>query len=105
MIIAHPVLSAPAINQLAFAPESDVPDLAPILFIIIACGAISGFHSLASSGTTVKQMDNETDTLPVGYGAMITESFLAVLVIVAVGAGLGMGLEADGEVSDRPGGL
>jgi carbon starvation protein len=72
--------------------------MAPILFIIIACGAISGFHSLASSGTTVKQVDRESDMLPIGYGAMITESLLAVLVIVAAGAGLGMGLEADGEV-------
>ncbi len=98
VIIAHPPLSAPAINTDAFLPGADVPDLAPILFIVIACGAISGFHALASSGTTVKQINNEMDTLPVGYGSMITESFLAVLVIVAVGAGLGMGLEADGEV-------
>ncbi len=98
VLIAHPVLAAPAINQAAFAPGSDVPDLAPFLFIIIACGAISGFHSLASSGTTVKQVDKESDTLAVGYGAMITESLLAVLVIVAAGAGLGMGLEIDGHV-------
>ncbi len=98
IIIAHPLISAPAINQAALAPESDVPPMAPILFIIIACGAISGFHSLASSGTTVKQVDRETDALPIGYGAMITESLLAVLVIIAAGAGLGMGLEADGEV-------
>jgi len=93
--VAHPEFSAPAINQTSFQPGSDVPDLAPILFIIIACGAISGFHSLASSGTTVRQVENELDTLPIGYGAMITESFLAVLVIVAAGAGLGMGLETD----------
>lgn len=98
IIVAHPVLTAPAINSEAFLPDADVPDLAPILFIVIACGAISGFHSLASSGTTVKQINNEKDTLAVGYGAMITESFLAVLVIVAAGAGLGMGLESDGEV-------
>jgi carbon starvation protein len=98
VIIAHPPLSAPAINEDAFLPGADVPDLAPILFIVIACGAISGFHALASSGTTVKQLNNEMDTLPVGFGSMITESFLAVLVIVAAGAGLGMGLEADGEV-------
>jgi len=98
IIVAHPALTAPAINSSAFLPDSDVPDLAPILFIVIACGAISGFHSLASSGTTVKQVDNEKDTLLVGYGAMITESFLAVLVIVAAGAGLGMGLETQGEV-------
>ncbi len=95
IFISHPDFSAPAINEAAFAPGSDVPDLAPILFIVIACGAISGFHSLASSGTTVKQVNNELDTLPVGYGAMITESFLAVLVIIAVGAGLGMGLDTE----------
>ncbi|MEA3460853.1 MAG: carbon starvation protein A [Bacteroidota bacterium] len=96
IFVAHPVFSAPAINESAFLPGSDVPDLAPVLFIVIACGAISGFHSLASSGTTVKQVDNEMDTLPIGYGAMLTESFLAVLVIVAAGAGLGMGLETEG---------
>ncbi len=97
IFVAHPDFSAPAINESAFAPGSDVPDLAPLMFIVIACGAISGFHSLASSGTTVKQVDREQDALPIGFGAMITESFLAVLVIVAAGAGLGMGLEADGE--------
>jgi carbon starvation protein len=94
--VAHPDFAAPAINESAFQAGSDVPDLAPVLFIVIACGAISGFHSLASSGTTVKQINSELDTLPVGYGAMITESFLAVLVIVAAGAGLGMGLDTEG---------
>ena len=98
IIIAHPVISAPALNHEAFDPESDVPRMAPMLFIIIACGAISGFHSLASSGTTVKQIDKEADMLPIGYGAMITESLLAVLVIIAAGAGLGMGLESDGDI-------
>jgi carbon starvation protein len=97
-VIAHPRLSAPAINQDAFGAGSDVPDLAPLLFIVIACGAISGFHSLASSGTTVKQLNREEDALPVGYGSMLTESFLAVLVIVAAGAGLGMGLHDGGEM-------
>lgn len=96
IIVAHPVISAPVINDSAFAPGSDVPELAPLLFIVIACGAISGFHSLASSGTTVKQVNNEKDTLPIGFGAMLTESFLAVLVIIAVGAGLGMGHEVNG---------
>lgn len=98
VVIAHPEITAPVINQDAFKPGSDVPDLAPLLFIVIACGAISGFHSLASSGTTVKQLNNEKDAFPVGYGSMITESFLAVLVIVAAGAGLGMGLNDDGEI-------
>lgn len=98
IVLAKPEIVAPAINETAFQPGSDVPDLAPILFIVIACGAISGFHSLASSGTTVKQVNDERDTLPIGYGAMITESFLAVLVIIAAGAGLGMGMDSDGRM-------
>ncbi|MFC2098425.1 carbon starvation protein A, partial [Bacteroidota bacterium] len=98
LIVAHPQITAPAINQSAFAEGSDVPDLMPVLFITIACGAISGFHSLASSGTTVKQVDREKDTLFIGYGGMLWESFLAVLVIMAVGGGLGLGLEKDGVI-------
>ncbi len=98
LFVAHPVITAPAINDAAFAAGSDVPDIMPILFITIACGAISGFHSLASSGTTVKQVDREKDTLFIGYGGMLWESFLAVLVIMAVAGGLGLGLEKDGQV-------
>ncbi len=98
IFVAHPVITAPAINHAAFADGSDVPDLMPVLFITIACGAISGFHSLASSGTTVKQVDREKDTLFIGYGGMLWESFLAVLVIMAVAGGLGLGLEKDGQV-------
>jgi carbon starvation protein len=56
----------------------------PLLFITVACGAISGFHSLVASGTTVKQVPRESDCRRIGYGAMVTESFLAVLVLVAV---------------------
>jgi carbon starvation protein len=92
ILIAHPVLSAPAVNPAAFAEGSDVPSLAPVMFIVIACGAISGFHSLASSGTTVKQVDKEEDSLFIAYGSMLTESFLAVLVLMAIGGGLGIGL-------------
>ena len=63
----------------------------PFLFITIACGAISGFHSLVSSGTSAKQVRNEKDALFVGYGSMLIEGILAVLVIIAVAAGIGMG--------------
>jgi carbon starvation protein len=56
----------------------------PILFITVACGAISGFHSLVASGTTVRQIGRESDCRRIGYGAMILESLLAVLVLVAV---------------------
>lgn len=74
------------------------PPMIPFLFITIACGAISGFHSLVSSGTTAKQIRSEKDSLFVGYGSMITEGALAVLVIIAVGAGIGMGhLTGDGQ--------
>ncbi len=61
----------------------------PALFITIACGAISGFHSLAASGTSSKQCNTESDAKRIGYGAMLTEGLLAVLVLIAIGAGLG----------------
>ncbi len=98
LVVAHPVITAPGINPQAFSPGSDVPALMPILFITIACGAISGFHSLASSGTTVKQVDRENHTLFIGYGGMLWESFLAVLVLMAVAGGLGLGLEKEGNL-------
>jgi len=98
LIVAHPVITAPAINPAAYAADTDIPGLMPLLFITIACGAISGFHSLASSGTTVKQVNKEKDTLFIGYGSMILESILAVLVLMAIAGGLGMGLEKDGVV-------
>lgn len=73
------------------------PPLWPFLFITIACGAISGFHSLVSSGTSAKQVRSEDDALFVGYGSMLLEGSLATLVIIAVAAGIGMGYEHNGE--------
>ncbi len=67
------------------------PPIIPFLFVTIACGAVSGFHCLVSSGTSSKQLRCETDAHAVGYGSMLLESFLAVLVIVAVAAGIGLG--------------
>jgi len=58
-------------------------DLVPFLFITIACGAISGFHSLVSSGTTPKLLDKETDARFVGYAGMLMESFVAVMALIA----------------------
>ena len=78
---------APAIQT---APAK-APPMWPFLFITIACGAISGFHSLVSSGTSAKQVRYETDSLFVGYGSMLMEGALATLVIIAVSAGIGMG--------------
>ena len=71
-------------------PEG-APPILPFLFVTIACGAVSGFHCLVSSGTSSKQLRCETDAQPVGYGSMLLEAFLAILVIVAVGAGIGLG--------------
>ncbi len=70
---------------------ADAPPMMPFLFITIACGAVSGFHCLVSSGTSSKQVDCETDAQYVGYGAMLLEGALAVLVILACCAGMGMG--------------
>ncbi|MFW5639620.1 MAG: carbon starvation protein A [Thermodesulfobacteriota bacterium] len=78
---------APAVR---LSPEQS-PPMWPFLFITIACGAISGFHSLVSSGTSAKQVRNEQDSLFVGYGSMLMEGALATLVIIAVSAGIGMG--------------
>ena len=58
--------------------------LFPILFVTIACGAVSGFHSLVSSGTASKQVKNEKSMLPVSFGAMLMESMLAIIALIAV---------------------
>ena len=71
---------------------ADAPPIWPFLFITIACGAISGFHCLVASGTSSKQVANECDAQYVGYGAMLLEGALAVIVILACCAGVGMGL-------------
>ncbi len=78
---------APAVR----ANPPGAPVLIPFLFITIACGACSGFHCLVSSGTSSKQIKCETDAQFVGYGSMLTEGFLAVIVILACVAGLGLG--------------
>ena len=85
---------APALEM--FAPllelhPKNAPPVVPFLFVTIACGAVSGFHCLVSSGTSSKQLRCETDARAVGYGSMLLEAFLAVIVIVAVGAGIGLG--------------
>lgn len=83
---------APAVQ---LSPK-EAPPLWPFLFITIACGAISGFHSLVASGTSAKQVRSESDSLFVGYGSMLVEGALAILVIIAVAAGIGMGYTTDG---------
>jgi carbon starvation protein len=82
--IAHPMLQAPAVSQ--FATRGNGPvfagSLFPFLFITIACGALSGFHSLISSGTTPKMLEKEGQMRMVGYGGMITESFVAIMALI-----------------------
>jgi len=81
---------APAVR---LSPEG-APWIFPFLFITIACGAISGFHCLVSSGTSSKQIRCETDAQFVAFGSMLTEGFLAVLVILACVSGIGLGIAA-----------
>ena len=83
------MLTRPQINTPAFLVwTAKQGPLFPMLFVFIACGAVSGFHSLISSGTTVKQLDNEKNALKIGYGAMLLEGALAVLALLSVTAGL-----------------
>ena len=80
VFVANPEINLPAF--IGF--EVDGSYLFPILFVTIACGAVSGFHSLVSSGTASKQIKNEKDMLPVSFGSMLLESMLAVISLIAV---------------------
>ncbi len=86
LFVLRPEIVAPAVNTKAFA-DPTAPAFIPFLFVIVACGAVSGFHSLAASGTTVKQLSNEKDSLPIAYGSMLLEGALAIIVIIACCAG------------------
>ncbi|MEV7519661.1 carbon starvation CstA family protein [Streptomyces sp. NPDC091371] len=85
VVIAMPTLKMPAVTD--FATRGDGPVFAgsmfPFVFITIACGALSGFHSLVSSGTTPKMIQKETQVRVIGYGAMLTESFVAIMAMIA----------------------
>jgi len=81
--LLSPDWAAPAIN----ANPAGAPPMLPFLFIVIACGAVSGFHGLVASGTTSKQLNRETDALFVGYVGMIGESLLALMAVLATTAG------------------
>ena len=84
ILVTRPEFSAPA-----FRPHPPgAPSFFPFVFIIIACGAASGFHSLVASGTTAKQIDREGDARPIGYGGMIGESLLGLLAVLATTAGV-----------------
>lgn len=99
VFVANPTINLPAFTSF----NVDGNYLFPILFVTIACGAVSGFHSLVSSGTASKQIKNEKDMLPVSFGAMLLESMLAVVALIAVasfatGEASAQGLETPAQI-------
>ncbi|MGE4552279.1 MAG: carbon starvation protein A [Desulfovibrionaceae bacterium] len=97
VLVVHPVISAP------FGPAGFVSGgkpVWPMLFIMVACGAISGFHAIVSSGTTSRQLARERDAKPVAFGGMLMEGLLAVLVVLVVSAGLTWGSAPTGTPRD-----
>ena len=87
IFISQPVVDAPAIRSLS---EPDVPGIFPLLFVTIACGAISGFHGLVASGTSSKQLEKLSDARVVGYGGMIGEGALALASTISAVAGIAL---------------
>jgi len=85
LLVGRPELEAPAF-QTAYSPGGG--PIWPMLFILVACGAVSGFHTLVASGTTARQLRRESDGLPVAFGSMLAEGALAVLVLVCMAAGI-----------------
>ncbi|WMJ83606.1 carbon starvation CstA family protein [Oscillospiraceae bacterium LTW-04] len=87
ILVAHPPIALPAFNGFMVGGVKGYASgyLFPTLFITVACGAISGFHSLVGSGTTSKQLDRETDAKLIGYGGMLIECALAIIALICVG--------------------
>ncbi|MCI5857682.1 MAG: carbon starvation protein A [Agathobacter sp.] len=83
LFVAHPTMNLPVFTGFT---NDKLGNLFPILFVTVACGAVSGFHSLVSSETSSKTVENEKDMLKVGYGAMVLESLLAVIALCVAGA-------------------
>ncbi|MBU2702526.1 carbon starvation protein [Sporomusaceae bacterium BoRhaA] len=84
IIVVQPVLHMPAISQFAAGGGPIIPGpVWPFMFITIACGAVSGFHAMVSAGTTPKMLQNEMDMKAIGFGAMLTESFVALMALIA----------------------
>jgi carbon starvation protein len=84
ILVAQPIMQAPAVSSFASSGTGPVfaGSLFPFLFITIACGALSGFHSLISSGTTPKLLEKESQMRLIGYGGMLTESFVAIMALI-----------------------
>ncbi|MGE5631068.1 MAG: carbon starvation protein A [Caulobacteraceae bacterium] len=89
VLIARPAMAIPASVGFTVGEGAKAQYLFPMLFVLVACGAISGFHSLVGSGTSAKQLDNEKDTKLVGYGAMLIEGLVAIIALIAVGYAAG----------------
>ncbi|MGE5412126.1 MAG: carbon starvation protein A [Clostridiales bacterium] len=84
IIVVHPDLKMPAVTQFVKGGGPVIPgQVFPFLFITIACGALSGFHSLISSGTTPKLISSEKDILPIGFGSMLLEAFVGLVALIA----------------------
>ena len=86
VVVAHPSMKLNAFNGFTLGSGASKQMLFPTLFVTITCGAVSGFHSLVSSGTSSKTISNEKDMPMVGYGAMVVESLLGIVALVVVGA-------------------
>ena len=87
VIIVNPTLHAPAFSQFIHGGGPVIPGpLYPFVFITIACGAVSGFHSLIATGTTPKMVDKESDIRPIGYAGMLCEGFVGVMALIAATA-------------------
>jgi len=93
LVVVHPTISAPFSGTLNAGVERPIW---PILFITVACGAISGFHAIVGSGTTSKQLNKESEAKPIAYGGMIMEGVLAFVVAMMVAAGLQWGYAPEG---------
>ena len=87
IFVAQPIVDAPALRSFS---DPETPDLFPLLFVTIACGAISGFHGLVSSGTSSKQLEKLSDSRVVGYGGMIGEGTLALVSTICAVAGISL---------------
>ena len=97
VVVAHPAMQLNAFNGFVLTgADGSKSYLFPTLFVTIACGAVSGFHSLVSSETSSKTIRNEKDMPMVGYGAMVVESLLGIIVLVVVGAVAVNGTKPDG---------
>ena len=97
VLVAHPTMQLNAFNGFTLvAADGSKSYLFPTLFVTIACGAVSGFHSLVSSGTSSKTIRNEKDMPMVGYGAMVVETLLGIIALVVVGAVAVNGTKPDG---------